>query len=194
MKNGKNQTRRLIPAAAALILSIVASAALSACSSVRTVEPKKRGVADPGFRVVQLYFLSEKREIQPGVAKAAPVRWIRTGKRFHTRVVRTLLAGPIPAEREKGYYSNFFPPTAESPPWPMMPASQKPLKAYFNSVQVSDGVATVDFDSPALTYLNAPAALQFSIKEPIRRTLTNFKEIHTVRFSINGEVFTQWKA
>lgn len=67
-------------------------------------------------------------------------------------------------------------------PEPTDVVRKRPLLAYFNSITVADGVAIVDFDKSALAYLNTPAAFQFSVKEPIRRTLLQFNEIQTVKY------------
>jgi len=167
---------------------------LTQCATVQEAEPvKKSGEPDVRFRVVSLFYLSEKQEIQPAVAKAPPVRWIRTGERFHTRVVRTILTGPNEAERAAGFYVTYYPP-GPTGFWPTTDPPAKPLKTYFNGVKIVDRTAIVDFDPAALIYLNAPAATQYGVKSPIRNTLLKLPEIDEVKFSIRGKVFTAWRA
>ncbi|MFT5470085.1 MAG: hypothetical protein ACI8UO_005209 [Verrucomicrobiales bacterium] len=85
-------------------LAIIAflGAALASCSGIRQSEPQTRGVPNPAYRIVNLYFLNDDREMEPGVSVGAPVRWIRVGDRFHKRAVKALLGGATEAEAAMG--------------------------------------------------------------------------------------------
>lgn len=68
------------------------------------------------------------------------------------------------------------------------------IKQYYNGVTIKDGVATVDFDKPALSRLNSAACMQAMAKTPIEKTLKQFPTIKRVEYSIDGRLVTEWDA
>ncbi len=163
------------------IFPIAFGLALCQCAGVREMEPRtSAGDSNPNYRVVSLYFLKENRDVSPPIARAAPIRWIRIGDRFHTRVVRSLLRGPNAAEREAGFYSEFGAEGLLGSQFGVA-GHPKPLKAYLRSVRVDGRTATVDFSSPASHYLVNPAVVR-----PMTRTLLKLPEIDSVQFTVRG--------
>lgn len=70
----------------------------------------------------------------------------------------------------------------------------EPLLSYYKSTSVQDGIATIDFSSGALYYLNNAACIQASVKNPIEKTLRQFPEIKNVQYRIDGKEFIEWDA
>lgn len=68
------------------------------------------------------------------------------------------------------------------------------LKPFYNKITINNKVATVDFDSGALKYLDSAACMQQSFKSPIEKTLKQFPTITNVQYSIDGKVKTDWDA
>lgn len=68
------------------------------------------------------------------------------------------------------------------------------LQGTYNGVVIKDGVAIVDFDKKALSTLNSAICMQASVKTPIEKTLKQFPTIKSVKYSIDGEIFTEWDA
>lgn len=68
------------------------------------------------------------------------------------------------------------------------------LSGYYNGVTIKNKVATVDFDGPALSKLNAAACAQTMAKTPIEKTLLQYPTITKVEYSIDGVKFDEWDA
>jgi spore germination protein GerM len=115
------------------------------------------------------------------------VRNIGKSDNMYAETLEELFKGPSNEEKATGLVSTFELKTNSTP-------EIKPLGTYFNGVVVDFGVATVDFKKEALAYLNGAACLQESVKQPIENTLNQFPGIEEIRYSIDGEVFTEWDA
>lgn len=144
----------------------------------------------PSERTVFVYFLDQddpRFETTCSVT-ASVTRTISNGTReeIAEASLRVLFEGPTESEKREGL-TNTFIPSAMGP-------GVEPLSAYFNGVNIVNGVARVDFDETALRYLNSPACMQESVKTPIYNTLTQFEGITTVEYYIEGEHFDMWDA
>lgn len=69
------------------------------------------------------------------------------------------------------------------------------IASEYNSVTISNRIATVDFNVGARKYLDqATAGISSKYTNSIRKTLLQFDTIDKVQFSIDGKVITDWDA
>ena len=103
-----------------------------------------------------------------------------------------LFKGPTEKEIRDGLSSTFEPSFALATIF--LEKEARPLGTYYRGVSIENDIATVDFTSEALSYLNGPACLQAAVKFPIIETLLNIPSIKYVEFSIDGKIYTEWDA
>lgn len=108
------------------------------------------------------------------------VRTVPAGVNPVEVAVRAVIAGPTPFEEQQGLFSPFRASTNDPGVRPLSPSRV--------SVKVKNGEAIVDFPADAAAYLNQAACAQASVTSAIRFTLLQFREIHSVTFTIGGVV------
>lgn len=69
-----------------------------------------------------------------------------------------------------------------------------PLAPHLREVRVSKGAARLYFTSAAKPLLNGSACQQQSVKQPIERTLKEFKEVDSVKYYLDDKLVTEWDA
>lgn len=121
-------------------------------------------------------------------ATKSVIRTIAKTPRVADAALRLLFQGVTPDEKKLGLTSSFAGLTdSESKP-------VEPLLNYYKGITITNGVATVKFSNPALTYLNNTACIQATVKAPIEDTLLQFPSVKSIQYSIDGKIFDQWDA
>jgi spore germination protein GerM len=100
--------------------------------------------------------------------------------------VTSLIRGPTTEEAAHGLWVPFDRSTSD-------PAT-KPLRVHQVRVTVKDGVATVDFDKAAESYLHQAACASSAVTSAFEFTLRQFEQVKEVQFAVDGAVITEWDA
>lgn len=95
--------------------------------------------------------------------------------------LRLLFQGVTQAEKAQGLVSIFD-------------SFERPLAESYRGVSIANGLATVKFTEAAMDYLNSAACMQQAVKASIEQTLLEFPSIHSVQYSVDGKIVTEWDA
>ncbi len=169
-----------------IILIILAGGVWYLASRNKPIEPISD--ADQDRTTVLVYFLDNNNPATTtscGITRAVP-RKIGKSDNVYKRTLEELFKGPTSDEKAEGLTTAFSPMTEGT--------NTKPLDEYFNTVAVKDGVAYVDFDPEALSYLNSAVCMQEAVKQPLENTLKQFTDVEQVEYMIHGQVFRDWDA
>ncbi len=135
---------------------------------------------EPDTEEVTLFFYSES-DLQNAFFDH-PVQVMRTvpqSENTADATLRLLFAGPTAEERSRGA---------------RVSTDLTRLGPLYLGVRIDGKTAIVNFKREALEILNSAAARQFMAKEPIRSTLLQFPDVHTVEYAIDGVIFDEWDA
>jgi len=191
MRKGEQRRKLKYPILViAIALAFIAVALISTLTIQRSTNSPYLGDT-PGSNTLTLYFVNTTHpDYQRNCGAVLPVQRKVTQSTPVTpdQAIRILLSGTSEEEETRGFTSEFFQPGS----WKF--DEFLPLGDYFKKITVDQGMATVDFDSGALAYLNAAACIQSSVKQPIYWTLLQFPEISDVQFSFDGVVMTEFDA
>jgi hypothetical protein len=119
----------------------------------------------------------------------SPVLRVVPAVGFIDCAVRELLRGPTSDEIKRGFLGYFNPEVLKGV---SACGEAKPLAEYFRGVSHKGEIAIIDFQKEALCYLNATAAFQQAVKEPIELTLKKLLNVKEVKYSIDGEIYEEW--
>jgi hypothetical protein len=138
---------------------------------------------------IKLYFGDAAVIAARDCSATQPVtRTIAKTPRVADAALRLLFQGVTAAEQKAGLSSSFAGLTdAQTKPI-------EPLLNFYQGVTIADGVATVKFTRPALTYLNNTACIQGTVKAPIENTLLQFPTVKRIQYAIDGKIFDRWDA
>jgi len=138
---------------------------------------------------IQLYFGDKQTMINSDCsATMMVIRPIPHTEDIIDATLRELLIGATEKDISMGLTDNFSNHSG------YLGNDVEPLLSYYKSISVQDGIATIDFTTDALQYLNNAACIQASVKSPIQKTLQQFPSITEIHYSIDGEEFTEWDA
>ena len=182
----------VVGVAAALV--VTAGAYYAATQEPQTAERDQQIVGSapqrnpvPGKTVTVKVFFHKDDLTECSVTKAVE-RTVPYTIRVADTALRELFKGPTASETQSWGLTNTFSQAYRSD----KPVA--PLSEYYNGVTITEETAIVDFDSGALEYLNSAACMQQSVKSPIEDTLKQFPTVLHVKYSIDGEIWTEWDA
>jgi len=140
-------------------------------------------------REVMLYFGDRQTIIDSDCSATKQVtRTIPHTTNIADATLRELLKGTTKEENDMGLTDNFSNASG------YLGNDVEPLLSYYTGLSIQDGIATIDFSSGALQYLNNAACIQATVKSPIKKTLQQFPDIEDMRYFIDGKEFTEWDA
>lgn len=126
-------------------------------------------------------------------------RQLPKGGLILTTTMKELFKGPNKEEAAKGLFSTFFPKDVADYNTECQKKRDKktlrPLGSYFIAAKIdANKTAIIDFKPDAMCYLQNTPANSYSVMKPIEKTATQFEEVESVIYSINGKIIEGWDA